>query len=221
MLLNTRKQQMLSVDSVVVVTRKQSRAIKRILADNRAALDADFAEFGTMDASCARAHRALRVVSFPSHEFSKVLFEKTHCLFTKNRALTPDLKPIARECCVAASTTSDIDVDGPSLVLSPRSRPHGPHGPHGSRDARGVYSSTVQSEGVEMRPLRRTSSLGVTPNSLNEVASAVKASFSEGPSTPAVEHVTVTPQEHKKRSVEEMTLVDYLFCVGGGVCVRA
>lgn len=112
MLLNTRKQQMLSVDSVVVVTRKQSRAIKRILADNRAALDADFAEFGTMDASCARARRALRVVSFPSHEFSKVLFEKTHCLFTKNRALTPDLKPIARECCVAASTTSDIDVDG-------------------------------------------------------------------------------------------------------------
>ena len=218
MLLNTRKQQMLSVDSVVVVTRKQSRAIKRILADNRAALDADFAEFGTMDASCARARRALRVVSFPSHEFSKVLFEKTHCLFTKNRALTPDLKLIARECCVAASTTSDIDVDGPSLVLSPRSRPHGPHG---SRDARGVYSSTVQSVGGEMRPLRRTSSLGVTPNSLNEVASAVKASFSEGPSTPAVEHVTVTPQEHKKRSVEEMTLVDYLFCVGGGVRVRA
>ena len=218
MLLNTRKQQMLSVDSVVVVTRKQSRAINRILADNRAALDADFAEFGAMDASCSRARRALRVVSFPSHEFSKVLFEKTHCLFTKNRALTPDLKPIARECCVAASTTSDIDVAGPSLVLSPRSRPHGPHG---SRDARGVYSNTVQSEGVEMRPLRRTSSLGVTPNSLNEVASAVKASFSEGPSTPAVEHVTVTPQEHKKRSVEEMTLVDYLFCVGGGVRVRA
>ena len=82
-------------------------------------------------------------------------------------------------------------------------------------------AGSLQSEGVEMRPLRRTSSLGVTPNSLNEVASAVKASFSEGPSTPAVEHVTVTPQEHKKRSVEEMTLVDYLFCVGGGVCVRA
>lgn len=52
MLLNTRKQRMLSVDSIVVVTKKQCHAIKRILAENRAALDADFEEFGAMDASC-------------------------------------------------------------------------------------------------------------------------------------------------------------------------
>lgn len=130
--------------------------------------------------------------------------------------------------------TSDSDTDdGPTLVLSPRSRPH---------------KKAAQAEGIELQPLRSVDMMGVTRNSLNEVASAVKASFSEGakmPSTtkasfsegtnhssatkasvsegaktPGVEHVSVTPQEHKKRNVEEMMLVDYLFCVSDITWVR-
>ena len=116
--------------------------------------------------------------------------------------------------------TSDSGTDdGPTLVLSPRSRPH---------------KKAAQAEGIELQPLRSVDMMGVTRTSLNEVASAVKASFSEGTNhssatkasvsegakTPDVEHVSVTPQEHKKRNVEEMMLVDYLFCVSDNTWVR-
>ena len=52
MLLNTRKQDMLSIDSIVVVTRKQCQSINRMLSENKNALDADYAEFGHMDNQC-------------------------------------------------------------------------------------------------------------------------------------------------------------------------
>ena len=43
---------MLSIDSIVVVTRKQCQSINRMLSENKNALDADYAEFGHMDNQC-------------------------------------------------------------------------------------------------------------------------------------------------------------------------
>ena len=51
---------------------------------------------------------------------------------------------------------------------------------------------------------------------MSEVANAVKASYNEGVPKPAADEVEriVVPQERKKRSMNDVTLVDYLFCVG-------
>lgn len=66
------------------------------------------------------------------------------------------------------------------------------------------------------RPLRTSHSTGITRQAMNEVANAVKASYNEGVPKPAADEVEriVVPQERKKRSMNDVTLVDYLFCVG-------
>ena len=66
------------------------------------------------------------------------------------------------------------------------------------------------------RPLRTSHSTGMTRQVMSEVANAVKASYSEGVPKPAADGVerVVVPQERKKRSMNDVTLVDYLFCVG-------
>lgn len=66
------------------------------------------------------------------------------------------------------------------------------------------------------RPLRTSHSTGMTRQAMSEVANAVKASYSEGVPKPAADGVerVVVPQERKKRSMNDVTLVDYLFCVG-------
>ena len=66
------------------------------------------------------------------------------------------------------------------------------------------------------RPLRTSHSTGMTRQAMNEVANAVKASYNEGVPKPAADEVEriVVPQERKKRSMNDVTLVDYLFCVG-------
>lgn len=66
------------------------------------------------------------------------------------------------------------------------------------------------------RPLRTSHSMGMTRQAMSEVANAVKASYSEGVPKPAADEVerVVVPQERKKRSMNDVTLVDYLFCVG-------
>ena len=66
------------------------------------------------------------------------------------------------------------------------------------------------------RPLRTSHSTGMTRQAMSEVANAVKASYSEGVPKPAADEVerVVVPQERKKRSMNDVTLVDYLFCVG-------
>lgn len=170
-----------------------------------------------------------------------MLFQKNRCLFSKNRVMTPALRSVARECCTDASSTSDFDFsDNSTLVMGARRQRGARRGsvemserrvnaqPSLRTDANGRQETTnirnTAPASIEMpalntppeRPLRTSHSTGMTRQAMSEVANAVKASYSEGVPKPAADGVerVVVPQERKKRSMNDVTLVDYLFCVG-------
>ena len=170
-----------------------------------------------------------------------MLFQKNRCLFSKNRVMTPALRSVARECCTDASSTSDFDFsDNSTLVMGARRQRGARRGsvemserrvnaqPTLRTDANGRQETTTLRNtapaSIEMpalntppeRPLRTSHSTGMTRQAMSEVANAVKASYSEGVPKPAADGVerVVVPQERKKRSMNDVTLVDYLFCVG-------
>ena len=170
-----------------------------------------------------------------------MLFQKNRCLFSKNRVMTPALRSVARECCTDASSTSDFDFsDNSTLVMGARRQRGARRGsvevgerrvnaqPTLRTDANGRQETTnirnTAPASIEMpalntppeRPLRTSHSTGMTRQAMSEVANAVKASYSEGVPKPAADGVerVVGPQERKKRSMNDVTLVDYLFCVG-------
>ena len=170
-----------------------------------------------------------------------MLFQKNRCLFSKNRVMTPALRSVARECCTDASSTSDFDFsDNSTLVMGARRQRGARRGsvemserrvnaqPSLRTDANGRQETTnirnTAPASIEMpalntppeRPLRTSHSTGMTRQAMSEVANAVKASYNEGVPKPAADEVerVVVPQERKKRSMNDVTLVDYLFCVG-------
>lgn len=170
-----------------------------------------------------------------------MLFQKNRCLFSKNRVMTPALRSVARECCTDASSTSDFDFsENSTLVMGARRQRGARRGnvevgerrataePTLRTDANGRQETTnirnTAPASIEMpalntppeRPLRTSHSTGMTRQAMSEVANAVKASYSEGVPKPAADEVerVVVPQERKKRSMNDVTLVDYLFCVG-------
>ena len=170
-----------------------------------------------------------------------MLFQKNRCLFSKNRVMTPALRSVARECCTDASSTSDFDFsDNSTLVMGARRQRGARRGSVEMSERRATAEPTLRTDAngrqettnirntapasIEMpalntppeRPLRTSHSTGMTRQAMSEVANAVKASYSEGVPKPAADGVerVVVPQERKKRSMNDVTLVDYLFCVG-------
>ena len=170
-----------------------------------------------------------------------MLFQKNRCLFSKNRVMTPALRSVARECCVNASSTSDFDFSvNSTLVMGGRRQRGARRGSVEVGERRATAEPTLRTDAngrqettnirntapasIEMpalntppeRPLRTSHSTGMTRQAMSEVANAVKASYSEGVPKPAADGVerVVVPQERKKRSMNDVTLVDYLFCVG-------
>ena len=170
-----------------------------------------------------------------------MLFQKNRCLFSKNRMMTPALRSVARECCTDASSTSDFDFsDNSTLVMGARRQRGARRGSVEMSERRATAEPTLRTDAngrqettnirntapasIEMpalntppeRPLRTSHSTGMTRQAMSEVANAVKASYSEGVPKPAADGVerVVVPQERKKRSMNDVTLVDYLFCVG-------